>query len=186
MMATPHMLAGAALGRVLRRPWLAYPAALASHLLLDAVPHIDAHSLFGVERGGPTRMEAAAAVADFAIGAVLVGALAWRARRPTMTIAAFLAIAMDLVEYVPPVGPWFQQWPTAAGFIRFHHAVQHNLTPAQWPLGAATQAAVSALAIGVCLSGGRAKMSPPRRAGRERRPHPCLRSGRTKRQSDGS
>lgn len=31
MMATPHMLTGAALGRARHRPWLVYPAALASH-----------------------------------------------------------------------------------------------------------------------------------------------------------
>lgn len=31
MMATPHMLTGAALRRALHRLWLVYPAALASH-----------------------------------------------------------------------------------------------------------------------------------------------------------
>ncbi len=35
MLATPHMCAGAALGAILRRPWLTWPAAFASHFLLD-------------------------------------------------------------------------------------------------------------------------------------------------------
>ncbi len=158
MMATPHLLVGAALGRVVQRPWLAYPAALASHYLLDAIPHLDAHSLFGVPRGGPTRLEAATAVADFAAGAVLVGALAWRARRRSMMLAALFAVLIDLVEYVPPVGPWVQQSAAAAGFVRFHHAIQHSLTLAHWPLGLVTQLAVAGSAIGVCLGGARAKM----------------------------
>ena len=54
MMATPHMVAGAAIGRLLRRPWLAYPAAFVSHFLLDIVPHIDSHALFGADHGGLT------------------------------------------------------------------------------------------------------------------------------------
>ncbi len=158
MMATPHLLVGAALGRAVQRPWLAYPAALASHLLLDMVPHLDAHSLFGVPRGGPTRLEAATAVADFAAGSVLVGALAWRARRRSMILAALSAVLIDLVEYVPPVGPWFQQWPAAAGLVRLHHAVQHSVTLAHWPLGLVPQLVVAGSAIGVCLGGARAKM----------------------------
>lgn len=160
MMATPHMLAGAALGRVLRPRWLAYSAAFASHLLLDMVPHFDSHSLFGAERGGPTRMEAVVAVTDFAVGAAVIGALAWQARGRGMVVAGFLAVAMDLMEYVPPVGPWLQQWPAAASFTRLHHALQHNLTAARWPLGLATQAAVAGLALGMSLWRARAKMSP--------------------------
>ena len=150
MMVTPHMLAGAALGRILRRPWLAYPAAFASHLVLDIVPHLDTHGMFGRLGGPPTRMEAAVGVSDFVVGALLVGLLAARQRsRRVVLTAALLAVIIDLVEYVPPVGPWFRQWPAAAGWVHFHHAIQHNLTVAQWPLGMATQAAVMAMAMAV-------------------------------------
>ena len=52
MTATPHILAGAAIGKVLRRPWLAWPVAFVSHFLLDFTPHLDSHAVYGVEQGG--------------------------------------------------------------------------------------------------------------------------------------
>jgi hypothetical protein len=155
MMATPHMVAGAAIGRVLRRPWLAYPATFASHFLLDFVPHIDAHTLFGAKHGGPTRLEATAGIADFLVGALVVGLVAKRqTRRRVMLGGALFGILMDLVEYVPPFGPWFQSWAGAASLTGFHHRIQHNLTPAHWPLGAGTQVATLAIALAICLRQG--------------------------------
>jgi hypothetical protein len=153
MMATPHMVAGAAIGRVLRRPWLAYPAAFASHLLLDIVPHIDSHSLFGVKHGGPTRLEAAAAVADFLVGALVVGLVAARQpMRRVMLGSALFGILIDLVEYVPPLGPWLKSWPYTAWLSEFHHSIQHNLTLTHWPLGAGTQLGVLGLGLAICLA----------------------------------
>jgi len=154
MMATPHMVAGAAIGRVLRRPWLAYPIAFVSHFLLDTVPHLDSHALFGVKHGAPTPLEAAAGIADFLVGAVVVSLLAVRQPlRRVMLGGALFGVLIDLVEYVPPFGPWFQHWSGAAWLTGFHHRVQHNLTPADWLLGAGTQAAVLALGLAICLLG---------------------------------
>jgi len=152
MMATPHMMAGAAIGRALRRPWLAYPAALASHFVLDIVPHLDSHGMFGATHGGPTRLEAIAGISDFLVGALLVGLVASRQRRRrVMVVGGLLGILVDLVEYVPPLGPWLQSWSGAEDLIRFHHGIQHNVTVAQWPLGFATQGVVLAIALALCL-----------------------------------
>jgi hypothetical protein len=147
------MMVGAAIGSVLRRPWAAYPAAFASHFLLDTVPHIDSHTLFGAAHGGPTPLEASAGVTDFLVGSLAVGLLAMKqpARR-VMLGSALFAILIDLVEYVPPLGPWFQSWAGAAWLVTFHHRIQHNLTPAHWPLGAGTQSAALALALAICLT----------------------------------
>lgn len=153
MMATPHMVAGAAIGRVLRRPWLAYPAAFASHFLLDIVPHLDTHALFGVKYGGPTRLEAAGGIADFLVGTLIVGLVSRRRPdRRVMLGGALFGILIDLVEYVPPFGPWLQHWAGASWLTGFHHGIQHNLTPPHWPLGAGTQVAVLALGLAVCLA----------------------------------
>ena len=190
MMCTPHILAGAAVAKLLRRPVLAYPAAFATHLALDVVPHLDAHGMFGVPHGGPTTAEAATAVADFVVGAALLvwlasgkgdatffparrepGPLPGKRLRPLFRRGArdhaslpgkrllppfrlllwggFCGIVLDLVDNVPPWGPHFQTWAGTAWFSAFHHGIQHNLTPAQWPLGFATQAAVVALAVWV-------------------------------------
>jgi len=158
MMATPHMVAGAAIGRVLRRPWLAWLAAFASHFVLDVIPHLDAHSLFGVKQGGPTPLEAAAGITDFLVGVILVAWLtSGRPDRRVMQGAALFGILIDLAEYVPPLGPWLRTWSGAASLIGFHHGIQHNLAPAQWAIGLGTQAALLLVALSVCL----APRSPP-------------------------
>jgi hypothetical protein len=72
MMATPHMMAGAAIGKAVGRPWVALPIAFVSHFLLDAVPHLDSATLYGVKHAGPTVPEAAIAIADFVLGCLLV------------------------------------------------------------------------------------------------------------------
>lgn len=41
MMATTHILAGAAVARLGRRWWVAWPAAFASYFLLDVIPHVN-------------------------------------------------------------------------------------------------------------------------------------------------
>jgi hypothetical protein len=152
MMATPHMVAGATIGRIARRPWLASPAAVASHFLLDFTPHLDPHGLFGVPHGGPTRLEVTAGIADFVIGALLVGVLSVRQRhRGVMLGGALFGILIDLLEDVPPVGPWFKTWTGAAWLVGFHHGLQHNVSPAHWPLGFGTQAILLAICIPVCL-----------------------------------
>jgi len=162
MMATPHMLAGAAIGRIARRPWLAYPAAFASHFLFDFTPHLDTHGLFGVKHGGPTSLEASVAVADFLIGALLVMTLSRRQPdRRVMVGGALFGVLIDLVEYVPPVGPWFKNWFGAAWLVRFHQDVQHNLTPAYWPLGLGTQAILLAISIAICLPRRRKRETVP-------------------------
>ena len=165
MMATPHMFAGAAIGKLTRRPWLAYPAAFASHFLLDYTPHLDSHALYGIPGGGPTVPEAAIGIADFVAGAVLIGWLVWqRADRRVILGGALCGIVIDLIELSPGLGPWFKAWPGTAWFSAWHHGIQHNVTPEQWLLGVGTQVAVIALALWVIRRGpGRSRpaVGPP-------------------------
>ena len=152
MMATPHMMAGAIIGRGLRRPWLAWPAAFGSHFFLDFAPHLDSHALFGAEHGGPTFLEAAIGIPDFVLGALLIGWLVWREPdRRVVLGGALFAILIDLIEDVPPFGPWFKSWPLTAWLSQFHHSFQHNVTPAQWYLGVGTQVVVVAVALWLFL-----------------------------------
>ncbi len=152
MTATPHILTGAAIGKVLRRPWLAWPVAFVSHFLLDFTPHLDSHAIYGVEQGGPTAPEAALGILNFTFGAVLI---VWLLRRqPDRRVVlggALFGILIDLIATIPPLGAWFKTWPGTAWLGVFHHSFQHNVTPAQWPLGIATQLVVVAIALWVCL-----------------------------------
>jgi hypothetical protein len=152
MMATPHVLAGAAIGRGLRRPWLAWPVAFGAHFLLDLTPHLDEHAMFGVDHGGPTPLEATAGILTFVFGLALV---AWLVRRQpdrrVMLGGAIFPILIDVIEKVPPLGPRFMAWPGTAWITAFHHAFQHNVTISQWPLGIGTQVAAVALSLAVLL-----------------------------------
>jgi hypothetical protein len=64
---------------------------------------------------------------------------------------AICAILIDVIEKVPPLGPWFMAWPGTAWITEFHHAFQHNVTPSQWPLGIGTQVGVIVLSLAVLL-----------------------------------
>jgi hypothetical protein len=167
MLASVHLVTGAAIGKSVRPFWLAAVAAFASHFVLDFIPHIDTHGLFGVSGGGPTRAEVVGTLCDVALGVALVlwvtvarparagrhpGSLSLGTRQPWRRAAiwaAFIAVVIDLVDNVPPWGPHFQRWVGTAWFSHFHHGIQHNLARSEWALGLAIQVAFLGIAIWV-------------------------------------
>ena len=163
-MATPHMLAGAAIGRGLRRPWLAWPVAFASHFALDFIPHLDDHALFGIGGGGVTPVEAASGILNFALGWALV---MWVARgqpdRRVLLGGAFFGIVIDVIDHIPYLNRWVASWVGTAWLTDFHHAFQHNVTMSQWPLGVGTQLVLAGLALWVLVRAGRKRRAaePP-------------------------
>jgi hypothetical protein len=147
MLAVPHMLVGAAVGKTLKRPALALPVAFGSHFLLDWVPHLDSHRIFGIAGGSVTRPEAIMGVLDFLFGAGLVIWLsAGRRDRKTILLSALAAILIDLVDNVPPWSGWFRASRVGSAISAFHHGFQHNVTLDQWPLGLGTQVVAIAAA----------------------------------------
>ena len=142
------MVVGAAIGKELRRPWLALPAAFASHFVLDRIPHLDWHGLFGISGKGPTTPEAVFGVVDFLAGIALVTwAVGRRPVRALMLLCAFLALLMDLLNHVPPFRGWIMSCPWTAPVVAFHGACEWNVSPAWWPIGFGTQAVL----LGLCL-----------------------------------
>jgi hypothetical protein len=143
------MLAGAAIGKALRRrPWLALSAAFGSHFLLDMAPHIDSHGLFGIAGGGLTRAEVAMGTLDTLLGIALVlWAVGKQPGRRVMISAAFAAVVIDLLDHVPPFGAWFGRWCGTSWLSAFHHKCQHNVAPANWPVGFGLQIAVLGFAL---------------------------------------
>jgi hypothetical protein len=153
MLATPHLLTGAAIGKTLRRPWLAWPAAFGSHFLLDDTPHLDSHALFGVAHGGITRAEAMMGIADLLLGIALVTwAVRQRPERRVMLGGAFFAILIDLLHNIEPLGRWFEALPRSTWLWTFHRGFQHNVTPAEWPLGVGTQLITVVIALWVACA----------------------------------
>ena len=157
MLGTVHLMAGAAVGKTLRRPWLAFPMAVASHILLDSIPHLGPHSLFGIEGRGPQPGEVAMAIVDMSVGIPLVlwligrGPLRW-----VMVGGAFFGCLPDLLFNVPPWCSFFAAWPVTAWLGWLHDAVDYNVRPSQWLLGSATQLAI----VGACVWVIRARFGP--------------------------
>ena len=148
MLATPHMLVGAGIARRVRPPWLAITLAFLSHFVLDMTPHLDSHSMFGVDSGGTTLAEAASAVVDFLIGVAVVWWLTRNRKRSGWILAgAFAGILIDLVDNVPLWLYWFRASTLGSWVSHFHHGIQHNLPAGQWVMGFGTQA----VAIGIAL-----------------------------------
>ena len=147
MLATPHIIASGAVGKLARRPWIAFPVALGLHFLLDFVPHTDSHGLFGSPYGY-TRPEVIAGILDFLFGAILVILVV--GRRPGYKVmygAAFFGIVLDILENVPPGGHWWRTSAATGWISAFHHHFQNNVPPSKWPLGFGTQILLLIVAI---------------------------------------
>ena len=154
MFVTAHALTGAAIGRkCVRAPWMALVLAFASHFALDVIPHTDAHSLLSLN-GRVTRPEALTAALDtaFALFAVILLTRGLKRRR-FLIGAAFAATVIDLVDNVPPWGPWFHHSAATAWLSHFHHGIQHSVGGEQWLLGFGTQLLVCALAVWAIRTG---------------------------------
>lgn len=152
MLATSHIIAGAAVGKAVRRPWVALPIAFLSHFALDAVPHLDTYGIFKGPNGLTTAAIAAAGVDSLVAVALVVWAVGRQHGFGLMYGAAFAAILTDVVFNNPLWGEWFGQWPATAWLSLFHHDAQHNVAPSQWPLGFGTQAVVMAASLWVLRS----------------------------------
>ena len=147
MMAIPHLLVGAALGKATRRAWIACPAAFASHFVLDRLPHIDADDLAAVILRHDVGTIGPAAV-DFLLGVGLVTWLLWgREGRGVMIAGAVCALLPDLFGFVPPFSTAFHWLPLAVAYDRVHEWCQGDVPSQLWFLGVAVQVAVATLAV---------------------------------------
>jgi hypothetical protein len=160
MLMTCHVLAGAAIARLARRPAIACPLAVVSHLVLDATPHADAATLFTAPTGGLGPGGVPFVLADALIGTALVLLFSRGARdRGLLLTCAALAILTDLLNYAPVVGDWFEAAPLTGWWAQLHHRLQWNTGREGMVLGFATQALLVA-ACAVTLT--KAPAPPPR------------------------
>jgi hypothetical protein len=104
MLETPHVLAGAAIATKIPDPLLALPLALASHFILDKVPHWNPHLNTETEKfGHPTRRSTIITAIDSLIALASGSYFAYQALPNTtqaiaILAACFLAVLPDVVE----------------------------------------------------------------------------------------
>jgi hypothetical protein len=115
MLLTNHVLSGALIGALTRRPLPAFAAGVASHFVLDAVPHwgnLDWRHFLRV------------AVADGLVSLAVAGALA--AASPSVRRAAVLAgmAGAAIPDLDKPSKLWFGRSPFPAAFDRVHMGIQ--------------------------------------------------------------
>ena len=118
MLLTNHVLSGALIGALARRPLPAFAAGVASHFVLDAVPH------WG--DWGSRRRFLRVAVPDGLVSLAVMGALT--AASPPGRRAAMLAgmTGAALPDADKPARLWFGRSPFPVAVDRFHSRIQRE------------------------------------------------------------
>ena len=116
MLLTNHVLSGALIGALARRPLTAFAAGVASHFALDAVPH------WG--EWGSRRRFLQVAVSDGLISLAVMGVLAAVSSpdRRAAVLAGMAGAAMPDLD--KPAKLWFGRSPFPPAFDRFHMGIQ--------------------------------------------------------------
>jgi hypothetical protein len=134
VLLTNHVVSGALIGALARRPRSAFAAGVASHFVLDAVPH------WG--DWGSRRRFLQVAVADGLVSLAVAGALTAASpseRRPAVLAGMAGAALPDLDK---PTKLWFGWSPFPRKFDRFHNRIQREA----WRRGYVEVLAAGALA----------------------------------------
>ena len=153
MLLTNHVLSGAVIGAAARRPGPAFAAGVASHFVLDAIPH------WG--KWGSRRRFLRVAVPDGLVSLAAMGALA--AAAPADRRLAVLAgmAGAALPDADKPTKLWFGWSPFPRAVDRFHGRIQREA----WD-----RAYVELLAGGVLAPAALIAIRRCRRARRPQRP----------------
>ncbi len=118
MLLTNHVLSGALIGALAGRPLPAFAAGVASHFVLDAVPH------WG--DWGSQRRFLRVAVPDGLISLALIGALAAAAPADRRLAALAGMTGAALPDIDKPANLWFGWSPFPAAVDDFHSRIQRE------------------------------------------------------------
>lgn len=104
MLETPHVAVAAAIASKIPNPWIALPAAITSHFLLDRIPHWNPHSYTEVSKNGKISGQTTAVALFDVTSALALGtyissrALPSLPHAATIFIACFLGALPDLAK----------------------------------------------------------------------------------------
>ncbi len=105
MLETPHVAVGVAIAAKIGNPWAAIPLALASHFVLDKIPHWNPHLYTETQKlGHPSQKSTTIAIVDIASAFLLGSAFAFKALPDTKMAVVILACSLasvlpDVVKY---------------------------------------------------------------------------------------
>lgn len=144
MLITPHILVGTAIGVAVGNPVAGFALGVASHYVLDVIPHTDSGTWHYHESFESRNMD----VRDFTMGIVDAAAaffslLALSTVAPVVAAAplagAFGGLLPDLVMLFGLFVPAFAKWKGIAWYYKFQNTVHYTAKPHQWLLGTLTQ-----------------------------------------------
>lgn len=104
MLESPHVAVGAAIATKIPNPVISIPAALASHFLLDRVPHWNPHTYTETQKHGrPTKQTTIFAFGDSILALAIGLFFAWLAmpnlgHAVTIIIASFVSVLPDTIK----------------------------------------------------------------------------------------
>jgi hypothetical protein len=119
MFLTNHTLTGVLLGLNLQNPVLLAPIALASHFILDALPHYDPDLQLGEEVSARAK-RIIIVDALLSLGVLIAALLIWPQVLGLILVGTFFATLPDLL-YIPR---HFYGWVPHRLYARFHKKIQ--------------------------------------------------------------
>ena len=149
MLETPHVAVGAAIASKIPNPFIAIPASLASHFLLDRVPHWNPHFYTEMKKyGKPTAASTNLAIVDSFTALGLGLAIAAHAMPDTrhailIIICSFMAVLPDQIKT-----PFFFLPKTRKGLLKKWVTFERSLqVDAPFWIGMITQGITIAAAL---------------------------------------
>lgn len=153
MLELPHTVVGAAIAIKVGNPALALPLALASHFVVDMLPHWNPHLNTELKEHGRVTNRSTAFVAIDVVASLFAGFGLASTVLPNMThfwvviLGAFMAVLPDVVE-----APYFflrVRYPFIEKFLAFQKSIQSEAPPI---IGIATQIVLVVAALWWVLS----------------------------------
>lgn len=133
MLETPHVAVGIALAVKATNPWLAIPLSLASHFVLDRIPHWNPHFYTETKKfGKPKKISTYIAVADELLAVLLTLFMAYKflpdvSKSILILICSFLSVLPDQIKF-----PYFfmnQRRGILKKWVDFERSMQVEVAP---------------------------------------------------------
>jgi len=130
MLETPHVVVGAAIATKVVNPALAIPLALASHFILDKVPHWNPHLYTETQKlGHPAGKTTKIALLD--VGIALASGLFIASRFSQDPGKVVLILSCSLVSVLPDLIKWpyyylGKRWKYLVKWVLFERSIQVN------------------------------------------------------------
>lgn len=131
MTGTNHVLTGVAIGLAVQQPVLAIPAAIASHFVLDALPH------YGHDRHSAKKFLTILAVDGSVIALILISLIAAQPNGWGLALVCDLLAAspdfMWLPNFLRDLSDHHTRKPYDDPITKFHKRIQWAEKPYNWP-----------------------------------------------------